>query len=62
MLTDAMASMIQQLKGTTQMSIQFIKDYDREWDAAVARLRNSGTDLSKILLIEKHTEYKKVRT
>lgn len=62
MLTDARVSMIQQLKGTTQMSIQFIKDFDREWDAAVKRVRNSGVDLGRIKLVEKHTEYKNVRT
>lgn len=62
MLTDAKVSMIQQLKGTAAMSIQFIKDFDREWDAAVARLRDSGADLNKIMLIEKNVEYKNVRT
>lgn len=62
MLSDARISMIQQLKGTTRFSIQFIKDFDREWDAAVLQLRNSGVDLSRIPIASKATEYKNVRT
>ena len=61
MLSDARLSMIQQLKGTTTLSIQFIKDFDLEWDAAVLRVRNSGADLSKIPILPGSKEYKKVK-
>lgn len=61
MLTDARVSMIQQLKGTTTLSIRFIKDFDREWDAAVQRIRNSKVDLSKIPILPGSKEYKKVK-
>lgn len=62
MLTDAKVSMIQQLKGTTTLSIRFIKEFDREWDAAVLKIRNSGADLSRVLIVSGSKEYKNVRT
>ena len=59
MLTDAKVSMIQQLKETSAMSIKFIKNFDREWDAAVLQIRNSKKDLSGIPIVPGSKEYKK---
>ena len=59
MLTDAGARQIQRIKGTAGFSMQFIKDFDSGWDAAVQRLRESGGDLSQIPIAPKETNYRK---
>jgi hypothetical protein len=62
MLTDERVKMIQQLRGTTHFSIEFIKDFDRKWTETAAELKKTGIDFSGIKLVPVHTEYKKVRT
>ena len=62
MLSEARISMIQQFKGAATYSIAFIRNFDREWDAVVDNIKNSGADLGKIRITAKHTEYKNVRT
>ena len=62
MLSDARVSKIQQFKGTTTFSICFIKNFDREWDAAVDRLRSSKAELSRIRIVPRESEYRNVRT
>lgn len=57
MLTAVKVSMIQQIKAG--YSAKFIRDFDREWDGAVGRLRNSRTDLAGIPLVQGNTEYRK---
>ena len=42
---------IKRRKGT-QLAIEWIKQFEKEWDTTVASIKQSGADLSKIILTE----------
>lgn len=52
MTTDQIIA-IKKRKGTT-LTIDFIKQFAKEWDAVVEDITKSGADLSKIFIAEEH--------
>lgn len=44
---------IQKDRGTTNFTVNFILDYEKQWNEVVGRLKNSKVDLAKINLVEK---------
>ena len=42
---------IKRRKGT-QLAIEWMKQFEKEWNATVASIKQSGADLSKIALVE----------
>ncbi len=42
---------IKKRKGT-QLAIEWMKQFDKEWDTTVASIKQSGADLSRIILTE----------
>lgn len=42
---------IKRRKGT-QLAIEWMKQFEKEWNTTVASIKRSGADLSKIVLVE----------
>ncbi len=62
MLSDLKVREIQQIKGTAALSTKFIRSFDKEWELAVNKLRSSGVNLARLVLVPDNVEYRNERT
>ena len=60
MITDKTAHEIQGMKST--LPLNFIREFDKEWEEAVKRVRSSGKRLWNMPIVPGRTEKKNVRT
>lgn len=51
MMTKAQIIAVKKRKGNS-LSVEFIKQFDEEWDTVIPAIVKSGADLSKIRIIE----------